>query len=334
MKILFIGPKFGNSFLLFKTIKYKFKNTRIIDTRNILPIPKISNKIFHHISPYFFEKQINHKILENVKKKYDIIFVKSGEIIGKKLILELKKYSNKIVFFCNDNPFVNRDKNKWKLFLSSAKYYDVIAYQDISRINLANKRGLKNSLLVLPPYDSKIHRKYELSLREKKKYNNKIIFVGTWFPERGKFLKKLIDNGLPIKIYGGRWEKDPFYEKMKDKIEIGHFYDRNYSKLIQGAELALCLFSKQNKDTITARSTEIPAIGTLLCSHRTKAMLNIFTEDKEAIFFKNVNECLNKCKYYLKNKSLAKKIALNGHIKIRKKMKASTSNLIDQILKY
>ena len=34
---------------------------------------------------------------------------------------------------------------------------------------------------------------------------------------------------------------------MKDKIEIGHFYDRNYSKLIQGAELALCLFSKQNK---------------------------------------------------------------------------------------
>ena len=78
MKILFIGPKFGNSFLLFKTIKYKFKNTRIIDTRNILPIPKISNKIFHHISPYFFEKQINHKILENVKKNM-ILFLSNLE---------------------------------------------------------------------------------------------------------------------------------------------------------------------------------------------------------------------------------------------------------------
>ncbi len=334
MKILFIGPKFGNSLLLFKTIKNKFKNTQIIDTKNILPFPKINNKIFHHFSPIIFEKKINKKILINIKKKYDLIFVKSGEIIGKKLILELKKYSKKIIFFCNDNPFVNRDKNKWKLFLSSAMYYDVIAYQDISRVKLAEKLGLRNSLLVLPPYDSKIHKRYKMTLRERKRYKNKIIFVGTWFPERGKFLKKLIDKGLPIKIYGGRWEKDPFYEKLKDRITIGHFYDEKYSKLIQGAEMALCLFSKQNKDTITARSTEIPAIGTLLCSYRTNAMSKIFTEDKEAVFFSNVKECVNKCKYYLKNKSLAKKIALNGHVKITKKMKVSTHDLFKKIIKH
>ena len=121
-----------------------------------------------------------------------------------------------------------------------------------------------------------------------------------------------------------------FFRLKKSATRVKKKWQKTF--IIGGSPL--CLFSKQNKDTITARSTEIPAIGTLLCSHRTKAMLNIFTEDKEAIFFKNVNECLNKCKYYLKNKSLAKKIALNGHIKIRKKMKASTSNLIDQILRY
>ena len=78
MKILFIGPKFGNSLLLFKTIKNKFKNTQIIDTKNILPFPKINNKIFHHVSPYIFENKINNNILINIKTNYDVIFVKSG----------------------------------------------------------------------------------------------------------------------------------------------------------------------------------------------------------------------------------------------------------------
>ena len=53
----------------------------------------------------------------------------------------------------------------------------------------------------------------------------------------------------------------------------------------------LCLFSEENKDTITARSKEIPAIGTLLCSLRTKAMKKILVENKEAIYFATPKVC-------------------------------------------
>ena len=333
MKILFIGPKFGNSYLLFKAFKKKYQNIEMLDTKNILPYPEISIKIFYHISPYIFEKYINNKILNKIKKKYDLIFIKSGEIIGKTLILKLKKISKKIVYFCNDNPYVTRDKNRWKLFYASAKYYDVIAYQDSSRIKLAKKFRLKNSLLVIPPYDSEIHKKHKITLNEKVKLKNKIIFIGTWFPDRGYFFKKLIDQGLPVKIYGSRWHKDPEYEKIRSNISLGHVYDKNYSKLIQSSDIAICLFSKQNMDTITARSIEIPAIGTLLFSFKTKTMTSIFKENSEAIFFSNINECISKCKFYLKNKSLAKKIAKRAKIKVTKKMKVSSSDLIDNILK-
>jgi spore maturation protein CgeB len=332
MKILFIGPKFGNSYLLFKTFKKKYKNIEMLDTKNILPYPKISIKIFYHISPYIFEKYINNKILNKIKKKYDLIFIKSGEIIGKKLILKLKKISKKIVFFCNDNPFVKRDKNRWKLFFASAKYYDVIAYQDLSRIKLAKKFRLKNSLLVIPPYDSEIHKKHKITLKDKVKHKNQVIFIGTWFPDRGFFFKRLIDQDIPIKIYGSRWDKDPQYEKIKSHISLGHIYEKNYSKLIQSSKIAICLFSKQNMDTITARSIEIPAIGTLLCSYKTKAMTSIYKENSEAIFFSDVDECITKCKFYLKNESLANKVAKKGKIKITKKMKVSSSDLIKNIL--
>ena len=121
---------------------------------------------------------------------------------------------------------------------------------------------------------------------------------------------------------------------MKSKITLGHIYNQDYSKLIQNSKIALCLFSKQYMDTITARSIEIPAIGTLLCSYRTKTMKNIFIENKEAIFFSDPKECISKCNYYLKNKKDANKIAKNGHFKITKKMKVSSYDLIKKIINH
>ncbi len=52
---------------------------------------------------------------------------------------------------------------------------------------------------------------------------------------------------------------------MKSKIRLGHVDHPLYSKLIQCSKISICLPSAGNFDGITKRSTEIPAIGTLLC---------------------------------------------------------------------
>ena len=261
-----------------------------------------------------------------------MIYIKSGELIGKKLIDELKKRAKKIVFFCNDNPFVSRDKNKWKLFLESGKYFDLIAFQDKSRIALSKKFGIKKTLLILPPYDDKIHIEHKISRLSKKKISNDVIFVGTWSIEKSLFLQKLIKLGLNIKIFGSRWDKDKNYKKFKERISIGHLYNKDYAKIIQSAKIAICLFEKKNLDTITARSIEIPAIGTFLCSKRTKSMEKIFIENKEAIFFDNPTECVKKCKYYLSNPKKRNNISSMGKKKITKILKPTNVNLIKKII--
>ena len=75
-------------------------------------------------------------------------------------------------------------------------------------IKLSKKFGIKNSLLVLPPYDKKIHKKQKISLNFKKKYQNEVVFVGTWSIEKGKFLKE----ELEVKIV--------FYEEKPISIEL------------------------------------------------------------------------------------------------------------------
>lgn len=105
MKILFIGPKrslnkgYSNSYLQFKTLKKLYRDVDSIDSSKILFLPSLTGKIFIHISPYILEYFINFYILSRVKKGYDLIWVKGGNFIGKKLILELKKKLRKLFLF-------------------------------------------------------------------------------------------------------------------------------------------------------------------------------------------------------------------------------------------
>ena len=333
MKILFLGIKIQSSFYQFLALKKNYKEVDIIDAYKSFFLPNITLRIFFHIHPKIFEITINKYILSKIKKSYDLIFVRSGELIGKKLILELKKKTKKIVFYCNDNPFVLRDKNKWKLCLPALKFYDLIIFHNKSRISLSKKYGVKKTLLVLPSYEKRFHFPQKMTLGEQKKYNNDVIFIGTWFPERGVFFKKLIDKGLNLKIYGGLWHKDKNYKFFKHRHILGSIEDPLlYTKLIWCAKIALCIPSKGNADDITRRSLEIPAIGTLLCATRTKAHKKAFIENKEAIFFKDEKECYKKCNNLLSNIKKIKKIAYRGHIKATKILKADNETVVKKIV--
>lgn len=160
-----------------------------------------------------------------------------------------------------------------------------------------------------------------------------MVFIGTWFPERGRFFLKLKKLGLNFKVYGTRWDKDPNFKDLRSNIQLGHVQPKRYVKIIQNSKIALSIFSEQNQDSITRRVSEITAIGTLLCSFKTKTMTENFIENKEIIYFKTAKECFKKCNYYLKNEKLRKKISLKGKYKTTKILKINNYELIKKIIK-
>ena len=328
-KALFIGTKFGNGYLQYKSLKFFFDVVDIIEPVSVFK-NKYILKFFHHFNSRFFSLIIYNFILSKIKKNYDLIYVKSGEYLSKKLVLELKKKTKKIVYYCNDNPFVGRDKKRWDLFIPASKFYDLLIFQDKSRIKPAKKLGLKNIFLTLPPYDSKIHKKKKSQVTKKK---NDVVFVGTWFHERGVFFRKLIDLGLNIKIYGTRWNKDPYFNILKPRVHLGHLKFNKYTKIIQNSKIAIALYSEGNKDNITARSMEIPAIGTLMLSKKTLTMSKLFKENKEVVFFNTPEECYKKCIYYINNSKKREIVAKNGYNKVTKRLSVSNVDLIKKIIK-
>jgi len=341
MKILYISSlkrengTSTNSYFEYLALKKIFKNIDIINPEKYFFLSFITRRIFYHLNPKILEPVLNYFFLSDINKSYDLIYVNStsASYISKKLILKLKKRCKKIITLISDNPFTTRDKKRWKLYLESSKYYDVTATYYESRITMGKKIGVKNIILLNPPYQIGVHCKKKVSRKERKKLSNDISIIATWFPERGKFFKKLIDYGLNIKIYGNRWEKDPNYELMKKNITIGHITHPLYSKIIQLAKISICLPSVGNCDGITRRSIEIPAIGTLLFAKRSKEHKKYFIENKEAIFFDSAKDCYKKCLIYLKNKKLRNRIAKNGQIKVTKILKADYYSSIKTFIK-
>jgi len=325
MKILFIGPNNGTSKYNYLTIKKIYKNTTLIDIQK-LKINKIQNYIFHHFNSKILDDKINNFYEKKIKEKYDIAFINNVSLLTRNSILKLKQHTKKIFYYCFDNPFVQRDKLRWDNFNKIYTQLNLIIFHQKRREIYAKRHKIKNYLLTIPPYYKKIHLN-KVNINKKKN----IVFIGTWFPERGKFFYELKKLGLDFDIYGSRWERDrKYYKYLKENINHSLKYE-DTAKFISKYKINLGLLSKENDDDITRRCIEIPATGSLLICQRTSTLKKIFKENKEALFFSSSKECFIKCKQILQKPKLLKKITINGNIKIRKTLNAEAENIFKKI---
>jgi len=322
MKILYIGNSDinGYSYYQYKIIKNIFKNVTLLDLDKAFGrYNTIANAIAWKISPIFFSYFLLEYLKRKINTKFNIVYIHNVHWVDKSIFFFLKSLSKKIIFYCPDNPFVSRDGNRWSILKSVLKYFDLVIFMQKNRLPLAKKFGIKKTIFISPTIKFKEFYKKKL-INGKEKYSTDIVLIATWFKERGMLVKNILDSGLKIKVYGNRWEKDINFKKIQHAVSPV-VSDTEYKKIIQNAKIAICLPSEGNQDDITSRSLEIPTLGSLLLAKKTKTHSEFFIDNKEAVFFKNNKDCINKCRFLLQHEKIRKKIAKNGRLRIFKDRK-------------
>jgi spore maturation protein CgeB len=107
-------------------------------------------------------------------------------------------------------------------------------------------------------------------------------------------------------------------EILKYLYPVHLVWNDEYNKAISGAKVALCFFSKLNRDTYTRRCFEIPATGTVLLSEYSDDMATIYQAGKEADYFSSKDELIEKVKLYVENDSLRRQVAEGGNLRVVK----------------
>lgn len=247
-------------------------------------------------------------------RSYDLCFVNHGETLGPAIVRLLKRRCRAVACYNSDNPFAQRDGARWRVLRRALPSYDVFCTIRASTAEAARRQRARKVLCIPRTADEIVHRPRPWNAEDERRFSSQVAFVGTWMPERGRFVQELLLAGVPLRIFGANWRKAPEYEAIKHALAMNRFLsDDDYVRAIQYARIALGLLSVGNRDLHTGRSIEVPAIGTLFCAQRTQEHQAMYVEGEEAIFWSDAAECARRCHELLAQPRLIERIARAGH---------------------
>lgn len=295
--------------------KYAYK----IDVVNTSAIVNLWYRIAYHLFLYGLPIRLpdinkaNKEIISKIdRNKYDIVWIDKGVTIYPETLAYIKEKSpnTKIVSYSPDNMALRH--NQSQQYIESIPLYDHIITNKSYILEDMKKLGAKDIRFVNNSYSEDFHKPYELTKEEKECLGGDVGFIGNWEKERCQSILYLVDSGIKVKVFGdAKWNK---YKNYSPNLTVmGRLLENeDYCKSLQAFRISLCFLRKMNFDTQTTRTVEIPACGGFMMAERTNEHLNMFEEEKEAVYFSSNEELLKKCRYYLDNEEKRKSIAYAG----------------------
>lgn len=281
----------------------------------------LSGKTEYHLSlagPITYYE--NNKVVKRaIKLNPDIILFWRGTYILTSTLQKLKNnlIHTKLVSYNNDDPFGSlylqgniHQKKLWKRFISTIPLYDINFVYRAHNIEEYNNHGSKRTEIMLPGFKKSNVEDLTLS----KEFDQDVVFIGHQEEYRVEVINYLLDHGIDVRVYGNWNVKDlsPNYKYGTTTPIFG----KEYFRAINRSKIALCFFSRLNRDEYTRRTFEIPAAYGCMCSEETESMLKMFEKDKESIYFRDKEECLSIIQDIIHNHIHRNSIVLNGNSKI------------------
>ena len=317
MRILYIGPDSGTCRQRRFALERLGHQPFVVDPFAALPLRRWSHGWSIKTGALGLQGFIRRGILSAIgERRFDLALVDGGELIGPATVKALKQRAPAVILFNLDHPFGLRDGVRWRLWLKALPFYDLFATPRKPTADAARAAGMARVMQMDFAADEVAHRPLALTEADRARFSADVVFVGTWMPERGPVLKRLVERGVPLRIYGDHWFKAPEFPELAPYIVPGQLVGDDYAKALQGGRIAIGLLSKGNEDLHTTRSLEIPAMGVLLCAERTSDHERMYQDGVEAVFWRDADECADQCLALLADPERIKAIAAAGHRRV------------------
>jgi spore maturation protein CgeB len=284
-KILIYGENWEGTLpnLLYTLLLKKDYQTKIFDFTDILPGIK-ERSMLGRVKRRFLEsryaKEINQQFLHNVKQwTPELVLVSKGLHLSRDVLHQIREYG---VFLVNWNPddYLNM-KNSSEKLIASMPDYDLIVSPREHRFPRYKELGA-NKLLWIDWY-------YVKGLHQYEPYEKKFeaSFVGSWSPNREKFISQL---NVQFHIWGGGWEKTASSFRKSHKVYKKILSQREMVKVFASSKFNLNMLTKENNDVTNLRMFEVTASGGLLLTEFNQSVLKYLEDGKEALMYSSAED--------------------------------------------
>lgn len=253
----------------------------------------------------------------------DIIWFYNVQLMPPRVVRALKKSLPSAVFvqYANDNPFSATAKmGSWRHYLKSIPLFDIhFAYRwnnvaDYQQYGAESVHLLRSYFI--PEVDYPVpHEKIP------ERFMCDVVFAGHYEDDgRVDMLEAICDAGYELNLFGGGWDlalsRLGSDSPLRKKYPIRPATKENYRYAISGAKVALCFLSTLNHDTYTRRSFQIPSMKVAMLSQHTDDLATLYKADREAVFFRNTDELLNKLSKLISDPQWRESVAEAGYAKV------------------
>jgi spore maturation protein CgeB len=290
----------GHEVYKFSWKEYFCSHTSDLSVLNNSLFNRVQNKFI--IGPKIYK--INNDLMSLCNSiKPDLIFIYRGTHIFPRTIRSIKNnLTCKVFGFHNDDPFSKfLPKYMWRYFWQSLKEYDHIFAYRPKNIQDYNDHGFDNVSILRSSYIKKYN--YQ-NLNCSYENSHDVVFIGHFEDDgRDALLKKILESGVNLKIFGPEWHKSKLYKYFVSRVGEIRPLLHDYNTTLSCSKIALVFLSKINNDSYTRRCFEIPATKTMMISEYSDDMAtNLFIEGESAEYFRSDKELINKIKFYLLHK--------------------------------
>ncbi len=265
-------------------------------------------------------RRLNRDFVEAVQRiSPDLAFIYRGTHITSRTLQAARNLVPGCIFigYNNDDPFApGQRRSLWRHFLAALPEYDlVLAYRPA---NLDDYRSAGAQRVKLLRSWFVPERNYPMTLddEESLRFESDVVFVGHYeSDQRLEYLEEVMRQGFRLRLFGPGYDWDPMIarsELLASQVPVQLVWGEDYNRALCGAKIALCFFSKLNRDTYTRRCFEIPATRTLLLSEYSDDLAGLLKLGKEADYFRNKEEMIDKIRMYLENPVLRRSVADAG----------------------
>jgi hypothetical protein len=267
----------------------------------------------YRIPPFdFIVRRINRDLVRAVgEQKPDLVWFDKPIHFTPTTIQAIKQTGALTVCYNQDNPFGTLKEQIWYQFYKVFRLFDLHCLFREADVPRYTQWGLP-WIRTIFSFEPSVHFPPPSGWSDAQR-PRKVSYVGSPFEQRPDFLQRLADNaGIPLVIAGPRWEKFLKPDIFRRFVTDGYLSDAQYREAIWQSLINLSFVTHFNEDDISHKSVEIAACGGFLLALRTDGHQALFDEDREAVFFSSLEECADKCRFYLERSALRETIAQKG----------------------
>ena len=247
------------------------------------------------------------------RERPDVFWADKLLALRPKTLDKLRAMGIVTVSYMIDNAFGPRRDPGWRLYMQDIPHFDLHVVQRDKNIADYKACGARDVIKIQTAYEPTIHFPPPEGWSDKDR-DRGVSFIGTSYDDRPGFLTRLWKEfGFPVVISGdANWKKRLSDEAAAALYTNGELFLKAYREGIWRSKINLSFLTHSNQDEFVHKSFEIAACQGFLLAERSAGHSARFVEDEEAVFFSDIDECVEKIRRYLPDEAARERIAAAG----------------------